>query len=549
MDNVILWIKSNKDVVDAYKRTKVDCNYHNKSDNDFLMFLLEAATNVLSIVHQFSPQITKTEEPSEPESGTAETIVTKDDEINLEKLDKQLRINIVCPDLENSAPAKQQNLADPETSLTDSTSALKDISDHVNELESVLESLNKSCPSPLANATIFRPLSSRTFLETLKTPVSSPKLTESGNFLSSQHETPPKFTKPVEPTFIKPSESSFTKFKSTAMQLPLMNKRAMNNSVRPNASVRSSPNVTISAESLLNLAKDKELRENNKAPTIIKPIPMMLKSPDKERTPSPVAEADPQIDVVNPDQEMTEKCPTPEPDTNPVQKQEPGSPPEQQLGGVKRKADCLDSSCPVDNNNGTREETPPPRDMPREPDQRSMSPPDQVEHTHQQHHHPHMDLSNLQLPTDSELTQQLMSVIQSTIAQTSSITCNDCGLIFANEVNLHRHMLTHLDSENKEQYNCPTCAFKTPRRQTLAKHITTVHSRDRSSGILYCDQCEYKTPTKSHLRNHMLAHSGNRQYQCPHCTYNSNFSNALTRHMTMHSREMFESKVNSSKSS
>ena len=49
MDNVILWIKSNKDVVDAYKRTKVDCNYHNKSDNDFLMFLLEAATNVLSI--------------------------------------------------------------------------------------------------------------------------------------------------------------------------------------------------------------------------------------------------------------------------------------------------------------------------------------------------------------------------------------------------------------------------------------------------------------------------------------------------------------------
>ena len=160
--------------------------------------------------------------------------------------------------------------------------------------------------------------------------------------------------------------------------------------------------------------------------------------------------------------------------------------------------------------------------------------------------HP-VDLTNL--PTDSELTQQLMSVIQSTIAQTSSITCNDCGLIFANEVNLHRHMLTHLDSENKEQYNCPTCAFKTPRRQTLAKHITTVHSRDRSSGILYCDQCEYKTPTKSHLRNHMLAHSGNRQYQCPHCTYNSNFSNALTRHMTMHSREMFESKVNSSKSS
>ncbi|KAL5270495.1 hypothetical protein ACHWQZ_G001273 [Mnemiopsis leidyi] len=546
MDNVILWIKSNKDVVDAYKRTKVDCNYHNKSDNDFLMFLLEAATNVLSIVHQFSPQITKSEDQNETveSGGNSETIVTKDDEINLEKLDKQLRINIVCPDLENTAPAKQQNLADPETGLTDSTSALKDISDHVNELESVLESLNKSCPSPLTAATIFRPLSSRTFLESLKPPICAPKITEvSGNFVSS-YETPPKLSKPIEPNFVKPTESSFTKFKSSS--LPLLNKRAMNNSIRPNASVRSSPNVTISAESLLNLAKDKE-RENSKNLTIIKPIPMMLKSPDKERTPSPVIEPDPQIDVVNPDQEMTEKCPTPEPDpVKPNQRQGSISPSERniQSGGIKRKAECLDNTGPEDN--GKCEESPP-REEPNEQDQRSMSPADVGEQSPQHLHQHPVDLANL--PSDSELTQQLMSVIQSTIAQTSSITCNDCGLIFANEVNLHRHMLTHLDSENKEQYNCPTCAFKTPRRQTLAKHITTVHSRDRSSGILYCDQCEYKTPTKSHLRNHMLAHSGNRQYQCPHCTYNSNFSNALTRHMTMHSREMFESKVNSSKSS
>ena len=49
MDNVILWIKSNRDVVDAYKKTKHECNYHHKSDSDFLMFLLDAATNVLSL--------------------------------------------------------------------------------------------------------------------------------------------------------------------------------------------------------------------------------------------------------------------------------------------------------------------------------------------------------------------------------------------------------------------------------------------------------------------------------------------------------------------
>ena len=58
MDNVILWIKSNRDVVDAFKKTKADCNYQNRTDNDFLVFLLEAATNILSIGKSFN--VTKT---------------------------------------------------------------------------------------------------------------------------------------------------------------------------------------------------------------------------------------------------------------------------------------------------------------------------------------------------------------------------------------------------------------------------------------------------------------------------------------------------------
>ena len=49
MDGVVLWIRSNQDVIDVYKKTKTECNYLHRSDNEFLMFLLEAAANVISI--------------------------------------------------------------------------------------------------------------------------------------------------------------------------------------------------------------------------------------------------------------------------------------------------------------------------------------------------------------------------------------------------------------------------------------------------------------------------------------------------------------------
>ena len=501
--------------------------------------------------------------------------------------------------MESEAPLKQQNLPEQEPGLGDSTSALKDISDHVNELESVLESLNKSCPSPLPpSKSVIRPLTSRTFLESLKqTPTTT---SECSAFTTAVLENAPiTFPKPggTEFSVSKPSDCSFNKFKGNLL------KNRLSNNLRTNISVRSSPNVTISAESMLNLAQHKDAM---KQPTVIKPIPLLMKAPEeRDRTPSPFTEPETQIDVVNPDEEMEvagsprEQEYRPEmPSESPIQRfkvessadnmesfvqrlpSERDTDPGEQVhtyktemmyrpdpqteesnvfdagGGIKRKAECLDSDG-VSEANGVSV------DIVQENERHRSCSPDignitreaqQGEHSSEPACEQTSDLTTI--PTDSELTQQLMSVIQSTIAQTNHITCQECGLIFANEVNLHRHMIIHLESDttsnssnNKEQFNCPTCAFKTPRRQTLAKHITTVHSRDRSSGILYCDQCEYKTPTKSHLRNHMLAHSGNRQYQCPHCTYNSNFSNALTRHMTMHSREMFESKVNVAKSS
>ena len=601
--------------------------------------------------------------------------------------------------MEGEHPAKHHNDSEPGLG-GDSSSALKDISDHVNELESVLESLNKSCPSPLPPAkSVIRPLSSRTFLESLKPSTKLAPESSSAFTSTVQDPTPMSYPKPsvTEVSFSKPSDNNFNKFKS-----PLLKNR-LNNNLRTNVSVRSSPNVTISAESLLNLAQHKDAL---KQPTVIKPIPLIMKAPEgRERTPSPcTTEHETQIDVVNPDTEDmmevseqgqhlvagggvrgnemgvrgsemgvrgnelgvrvseagvsgsemgvrgsemgmrggeagvrgsesepqksdnittttttssspssssslvgegnqrygTEPAAADSVEPSHTQQQhraaaekEPDSedpPPPQNLMfsahlellhhrfeshttedtneitiGLKRKVECLESEMNEEERSSPREDM-----MTQEPSQkdrhRSCSPDETFNGSGEQplkcettgdHGDQAGDLTVI--PTDSELTQQLMSVIQSTIAQTTNtITCHECGLLFANEVNLHRHMLVHLESNAdptttsssiKEQFNCPTCAFKTPRRQTLAKHITTVHSRDRSSGILYCDQCEYKTPTKSHLRNHMLAHSGNRQYQCPHCTYNSNFSNALTRHMTMHSREMFESKINSAKSS
>ena len=113
------------------------------------------------------------------------------------------------------------------------------------------------------------------------------------------------------------------------------------------------------------------------------------------------------------------------------------------------------------------------------------------------------------IPTETELTQQLMSAIQSTIAQSglAGCPCSECALVFASETLLHKHLLAaHNNTDSMELLHCPTCAFKTPRRQTLAKHITTVHARDRASGVLYCDQCEYKYGDSSNLTRHKRKH-------------------------------------------
>eukprot|EP00116_Pleurobrachia_bachei_P003646 sb/3463908/ len=504
------------------------------------------------MIHNFGPRITPlpapttSDEPTDQQTPTSpeqppEPIVTSEEEIILEKLDKQLRISIVCPDMENeeedndtttpappastppAAPASKAESSSPcgtEDQGTTSSAALKDISEHVNELESVLESLSKGCPSPAAGtADVDRSQvvrTTRAYLDALPA-----QQVEMAALLKS-HET-------ALANYVKHSENVYLKqFENYTKQLkPTPPKRGPVANVARNSGVRSSPNVTISAESQLNLAV-----KENKNPTIIKPIPMMAKSPEKAiptSTAPPSAEypeSDSQIDVVSP---------------------QPTSP---ESHGVKRKAECMDQEPIGPHGSPNRQMMISPTGTKREEmdaeehqalSQLPLPPPPKQEQL------PPAPIilppPPIPIPSEAELTKQLMSVIQNTLSQT--YTCQECGLIFPNELMLHGHMLAHLEQEEKaeQQYNCPTCAFKTPRRATLTKHINTVHARDRTSGILYCDQCEYKTPTKSHLRNHMLAHSGNRQYQCPHCTYSSNFSNALTRHMTMHSRELFESKA------
>ena len=425
--------------------------------------------------------------------------------------------------------------------MTDSTTALQDISDHVNELESVLESLNKTCPSPIRIRSNVPP--QRLLLES----PSTRSLLES---LKQQQQIIEGFKAPLP---IRDSSSFSRITPSRPIQTPLA-KRSIN-------AVKSSPNVTITAESQLNL-KHTEAKSKSESPPAPQPIRATLKSPEQTKSPqqntpplSPPQDPDAPIDVVTMDVDNSNDSPSPKP-------------------SLKRKADCMDSEPAKKGDDDKEPQSEEKVDDNSEDDQSDAQPSVKSEKENgidaKSTRNSSVEFSHL--PTDTELTKQLMSVIQNTLTQhsilsgstpptstpqppqntssssTPNITCPECGIVFVNELNLHRHMLVHLqaDKTEPEQYFCPSCAFKTPRKQTLNKHINTVHSRDKSSGILYCDQCEYKTPTKSHLRNHMLAHTGNRQYQCPHCTYNSNFSNALTRHMTMHSREIFD-KVSSFK--
>ncbi|XP_049885026.1 zinc finger protein 260-like isoform X2 [Pectinophora gossypiella] len=135
--------------------------------------------------------------------------------------------------------------------------------------------------------------------------------------------------------------------------------------------------------------------------------------------------------------------------------------------------------------------------------------------------------------------------------------CNVCGLKFAYEISLNKHILRHhegqsvsvsfLESKPKEkspddgsqQYQCEVCHRCFPKKESLAKHAKTHMPVEK---CFECDICKRKFSRKDNLRSHKRIHEPNREKPpnnclCLYCGRGFSNSSNLIVHMRRHTGE------------
>ncbi len=89
------------------------------------------------------------------------------------------------------------------------------------------------------------------------------------------------------------------------------------------------------------------------------------------------------------------------------------------------------------------------------------------------------------------------------------LKCSECAQVFASRGQLRRHERTH------ERFLCDIrgCERSFKMSKDLRRHQATVHacSASRSLGILICPSCNYKTRRKDHLKRHIATHQEGRR--------------------------------------
>ncbi|KAJ2954348.1 hypothetical protein O0L34_g2606 [Tuta absoluta] len=134
--------------------------------------------------------------------------------------------------------------------------------------------------------------------------------------------------------------------------------------------------------------------------------------------------------------------------------------------------------------------------------------------------------------------------------------CSVCGLKFAYEISLNKHILRHHEGQSvsvsfiekkkekppedgSQQYQCDTCHRRFPKKESLAKHAKTHMPPEK---CFECDVCKRKFSRKDNLRSHKRIHEPNREKPpnnclCLYCGRGFSNSSNLIVHMRRHTGE------------
>ena len=80
-----------------------------------------------------------------------------------------------------------------------------------------------------------------------------------------------------------------------------------------------------------------------------------------------------------------------------------------------------------------------------------------------------------------------------------SLTCEDCGKVFTQRQNLHRHRKTHTDIK----YACDQCSATFKSDRCLLQHRTAVHILTK----FCCDKCSKEFTSQGNLTRHKKTHN------------------------------------------
>ena len=110
--------------------------------------------------------------------------------------------------------------------------------------------------------------------------------------------------------------------------------------------------------------------------------------------------------------------------------------------------------------------------------------------------------------------------------------CNKCNIEMKKK-NIKRHLL-RCSNDDVSLFSCSECDYKTPRKDTLSRHIKLHHAPE-----FKCDKCDFSTKDKNLLGNHKrYKHSPTKAqkdpeifFKCSWCPYQSKRKANLERHI------------------